>query len=84
MNDISQITVNQQFQYSSYRWVEFPYRVQQQRDDSIYGCPELFMEAGACRPVCACGQCGEWKSCSSFPKGRPVPHPEAFIKQMLQ
>lgn len=48
MNDISQITVK----YSSYRWVEFPYRVQQQRDDAIYGCLELLIGERPCLPVC--------------------------------
>lgn len=69
MNDISPITVNQQFQYSAYRWVEFPNRVQQQRDDSIYGCSELFIEARACPPVCACGRVGSGKAVVHFLKG---------------
>ncbi len=55
---------NCQFQYSAHRWVEFPYRVQQ-RDDSISGCPELFIEVRSCPPVCACG------------RGKPVVH---FLK----
>ncbi len=84
MNDISQITVNQQFQYSAYRWVEFPNRVQQQRDDSIYGCSELFIEARACPPVCACGRVGSGKAVVHFLKGDLFLICRISLKQKLQ
>lgn len=80
MNDISQITVK----YSSYRWVEFPYRVQQ-RDDAIYGSLELLIGERPCPPVCVrVASVGSGKALVHFLKVDLFLIHWACIKQILQ
>lgn len=79
-SDIIQRTVNQLYKFCSYRRVEFPYRDRQSERIPFMASSNCSSEQES-PPICFCT---EWKNYSSFPKGRPVPHPLTSIKQILQ